>query len=52
LLKEDEAQRRYAAMVGQDEMSRHKREGSPDGEPGEIEPPPAGGRGVPAPGRT
>ncbi|HKR36877.1 MAG TPA: DNA primase [Steroidobacteraceae bacterium] len=47
LLKEDETQRRFAETV-----SRHKREGSPEGEPAEIEPPPGANRGTPAPGRT
>lgn len=46
LLKEDETQRNY-----QDLVSRHKRDGSADGEQAEIEPPGAG-RSTPAPGRT
>jgi DNA primase len=47
LLEEDETQRRYTEL-----LTRHKREGSPDGEPGDIEPPPGADRGAAAPGRT
>ncbi|HEY7641214.1 MAG TPA: DNA primase [Steroidobacteraceae bacterium] len=52
LLKEDETQRQYQATIDRDGGTRHNREGSPDGEQAEIEPPPGGRRGVPAPGRT